>query len=519
MQTFLSRLGSEIKGTLSGFDRIRFRGTIRWLSSLRGLGSYLGTHRILLKDFKPYATGLTEQIQSATEQLAQRLGRPMIYLPSSHERKETRAQEIAQADGVKEGLVAIFKCVEPCYTFSVGPNATTKRLELRYGPAKCSHLYFYVRDPQFGPVSIRLQMWLPFTVHVCMNGREWLAQQLAARGVGFEQRDNCFVHVSNFEIARELLAQQLETNWSRLLDRWVQQWHPAHATLFPQPLDYYWSGEETEWATDVLFQSPEALARVYPRFVQHAITSMGSLDVMRFLGRRPGTRIHPNFTGEVLTTLKARPEGVRVKHSLNRNSVKMYDKQEQVLRVETTINDPRDMKSFRTKENDPEGAPSWLRLRKGVSDLHRRAQISEQSNQRYLESLVAADIQTSLGEAVAKVCAPTQWKDRRVRALQPLGQDDGALLAAVARGEFVINGFRNRDVASILFGELPTDPAQAKRQAARVTRQLRMLRAHQLIKKMLHTHRYQLTDAGRTAIHSLLAAQQTSVKKLTQLAL
>jgi hypothetical protein len=167
---------------LSGFDRVRFRGTIRWLASERGVGTYLSTQRIRLTHFKDWAMERTQRIKQATERLAERLGRPLIYLASSQERKETRAAEIAEADGVTSGLVAVFQCVEPCHTVRVGPNAATKRLELRHGPAKCSHYYFYVRDPQYGPLSVRLQAWLPFSLHVCLNGREWLAHLLANTG-------------------------------------------------------------------------------------------------------------------------------------------------------------------------------------------------------------------------------------------------------------------------------------------------------------------------------------------------
>lgn len=517
MSMFLSRFGAEIKGVLSGWDRIRFRGTIRWLASLKGLGSYLSCQSILLKDFKTYVTSLTDRIQSSTEALAKGHQRPLIFLRSSRERKEVRALEIARADGIQQGLVAIFKCVESCYTFSVGPNAATKRLELRYGPSKCSHLYFYLRDQQYGPISIRLQMWVPFTIQVCLNGREWLAQQLIARGVGFEQRDNCFVGVAKMATAQELLHRQLQTKWDQLLDGLVRQWHPAHASLFPPSVEYYWSAEETEWATDLLFQSPQALARVYPQFLRRAMTSFGSADVLRFLGGRPTARIHGNFTGEVLTSLKQRPEGARIKHCLKRNWIKMYDKQSQVLRVETTINDPRDMKSFRAKESDPQGPRSWQRLRKGVSDLHRRAEISEHSNQRYLESLAATEIAIPLQEVVGKVCAPTSFQGRRVRALHPLGEADAVLLAAIARGEFAINGFRNRDVTPLLYDDTTLDPGELKRRAARTTRLLRLLRAHHLIRKIPKTHRYQLTDSGRLTVHSVIAAQRTNVKQLAQL--
>lgn len=516
MQTFLARFGTEIKGVLSGFDRVRFRGTIRWLASERGLGTYLNTQRILLKDFKGWAMGLTDQIKQATERLAERLGRPLIYLPSSSERKETRAAHIAQADGVTSGLIAVFQCVEPCHTFTVGPNAATKRLELRHGPGKCSHYYFYVRDPLYGPLSVRLQTWLPFSIHVCLNGREWLANMLARAGIKFEQRDNCFVDMDRIARAQTLFDRQLQTDWNGLLNRLLRQWHPAHRLLFPEPLDYYWSAEETEWATDVMFRSPEALGRVYPSLLRHAATTFGSGDVLRFLGRSPQVRQYG--ASEILTTLKTRPEGTRVKHAVNRNSLKMYDKQQQVLRVETTINDPRDMKAYRAKEGDRSGKKSWQRLRKGVSDLHRRTEISQQSNERYLESLAAVATPTPLKEVVGKVCQPAQWQGRRVRALSPLGEADGALLATVARGEFAVNGFRNRDLRGLLSGDPSPDPGAARRQAARITRQLRLLRGHGLIRKIPKTHRYQLTPSGRTTLTAILVAQQTNIQQLAQLA-
>ena len=78
MQTFLQRMQPEIKGTLSGLDRVRFRGTLRWLASLRGLGSYLGTMRVLLMNFKAWTMELTEQIAEATARLAEAAGRPVV---------------------------------------------------------------------------------------------------------------------------------------------------------------------------------------------------------------------------------------------------------------------------------------------------------------------------------------------------------------------------------------------------------------------------------------------------------
>jgi hypothetical protein len=221
---------------------------------------------------------------------------------------------------------------------------------------------------------------------------------------------------------------------------------------------------------------------------------------------------------DILTTLKTRPEGTCVKHRLNRNSIKMYNKQGSVLRIETTINDPRDMKVHRPKPNGEPGERSWQRMRKGVADLHRRAEVSQKSNERYLDALAAVNHDQPLGAAVEEICRATEWKGRRVRALQPFSPDDSRLLAAVNQGEFAINGFRNRDLRVLLFGAHDVSLAEAKRQAARITRQVRILRGHGLIQKVQSTHRYTLNSKGRIQINALLAAQHATPQQLAQLA-
>ena len=517
MQEIIKRHANNIYGVLSGFDRVRFRGTIRWLGSVRGVMTFLWEIQVRMTAFTAWAKGLTAQVVEASERIAEVSGRPMIYLYSSSERKDERALEIARTDKVREGLICVFKCVEPCHTFKLGPNPNTKKLELRQVPGKCSHYYFYMLHPQFGLVHLRLQSWLPFTIHVCMNGREWLAQALRQRKIGFQQRDNCFVWIKDMAAAQKLADQQLRTDWSGLLDDLRRLFHPVHETMFgKQPLEIYWSADETEWATDVMFRSPAALAQIYPGLVRHAMTAFGCEDVLRFLGRSPKMNLYKS--SDIVTTLKTRPEGVCVKHRLNRNSLKMYDKQGSGLRIETTINDPRDMKVLRPREGHPMEQRTWQRLRKGVADLHRRAEVSQKANERYLEALAAVNHEQPLGEAVRDLCQPTEWQGRRVRALQPLSPDDSRLLAAVNRGEFAINGFRNRDLRPLLYGTQEVASAEMKRQGARVTRQIRMLRAHRLIRKISKTHRYTLTPKGRLKINALLAAQQASSQQLAQLA-
>jgi len=517
MLNFLQRFSADVIGVLSGLDRIRFRGTQRLLATRRGMAQYLWQRRILWKDFRSFATQTTETMRQALEEQVEQLGRPLVYLNSSQVRKETLALELAARDGITAGLVAVLKCVEPCISFTVRRNRQEKMLELVCQPMKCLHYYHYYLDPRFGLMHVRTQSWFPFTVHICMNGREWLARQMDAAGIGYAKKDNCFVDIADLPAAQALFDAQLRTDWPTLLAGLAAQSNPAHAQLFAScPVPYYWSAEETEWASDVMFRTPESLAQLMPRLVRHGVEVLSCVDVLRFLGRREpvqcGTVGH--FKGEVVTDLKRRPEGVRLLHRVNRNWIKMYDKQGTVLRVETVVNDARDMKVFRAPEGDANGAKKWLSLRKGVADLHRRTEISQKANDRYLDSLATVAETEPLSKLTERLTRPVEWKGRRSRALNPFGEADAVLLAAVGRGEFLLNGFRNRHLRDLLLAGNATAPAEARRQTSTVTRKIRLLRAHGVIQKVTSTQRYIVTEYGRTTITALLAARNANTKLL-----
>jgi hypothetical protein len=120
------------------------------------------------------------------------------------------------------------------------------------------------------------------------------------------------------------------------------------------------------------------------------------------------------------------------------------------------------------------------------------------------------DEKTTLEELIQRLGQPRQWKGRRVRALRPLGEDR-TLLEAVSRGEFLLNGFRNRDVQSRFFGAVTPDRVESRRRSAWVSRKLRLLRAHGLIRKVSGTYRYQLSETGRKAITALLTALRSCI--------
>lgn len=518
---FLTRISDSITGVLCGFDRLRLRGTLRHLFQPTVMEAYLNACHVLIKDFSTFAQSLTARLKAAAYASAQKAGRPFRYLASSQTSKEALARQIARQDGVSSGLIAIFSALENCLSYSVRGDRQTKHIHLVLEPRKCLHLYHYFLHQELGLCHVRVQTWFPFTVDLCLNGRDRLARQMDAAGLAYRQRDNCFVWVEDASRAQALLDQQLRTDWPCLLGQLLDQAHPLHREICrPIAQTYYWTASASEYATDLLFRDAPTLAALYPRLVHHGLRTFASPDIMRFLGHPvPVTygRVRPNFKGEVISDMKHRPEGIRVKHSVNSNSVKMYDKQGSVLRIETTINKTEDFRVYRAKQGQPGGPKAWRPLQRSVGELWRRAQVSAAANWRYLEGLASVTDRTPVGQAANVVCRPVVRDGRRHRALNPWSPQDTALLEAVSRGEYTINGLRNRDLRRQLWPKPATDQ-QERRRAAKVTRQLRLLRAHGLLRKVSGTHRYVLTTGGRKIITALLAARQADVEQLTALA-
>jgi len=517
VKSFLSCFGQLISLVLSGFDRLRFRGLSRRLNNERGVDSYLYQHKIRYTDFPAHAESLTKTLCRQTEILAQQEDIPVQHLNSPSIDKEARALELARLTQRTSGRVALLTCVESCSVYRLRKN-NIGYIKPVQEPGKCLHYYHYFLHAELGLCYVRVQSWFPFAIRVGMNGRQWLYRQLEERGVPFQRRNNLLLSVGDPALAQKLLDDQRRADWPMLLGTLVRPLHPLWDYLHGAAgTPYYWMTEQSEWATDFLFHSPSDLAKWYPTWIKYGIETLQCRDVLRYLGKKVTSQGHVLSHEEVKIDLRQRPEGTRLKFWHGTNSLKIYDKEAHALRLETTINQPQGYKVFRAKEGQDDDAPkSWQIMRKGVADLDRRAEVSHAANNRLAESLATVAQTTTLGELLRPLGQPViEQGIHKARALNPLAGKDRLLLQALAQGGFLLNGFRNRDIRALLYGQ-PSSDEQRHRQAAQVTRQLALLRAHGLVVKVPKTHRYQLSASGRRIVAVILAADATAITRLTE---
>lgn len=190
---FLSKHGSRIGGVLSCFDRVIFRGYLP-ICHPRGLAGWMHQRGVRPGDFRTFAPGLAERLVAHAKARAAAAGRPYQH-HAKREAKEELARAIAARDGIAEGLVCVFSCLETCRTFRLkyAPGRPQLQADLR----RCTVLYYFLMDRECGLIHVKLHTWLPLTCQVYVNGHAWLERQLAKRGLGYATADNAFVRLED----------------------------------------------------------------------------------------------------------------------------------------------------------------------------------------------------------------------------------------------------------------------------------------------------------------------------------
>lgn len=335
-------------------------------------------------------------------------------------------------------------------------------------------------------MHVRVQTWAPYTIQIYINGREWMCRQLNRQGVDCTRSDNKILWLADFQAATKLSEKFNHIDWPGALIQKVLMVDPLMNDLAQAGFGGYWLGiDQAEFATDILFNSQTDLQRIYKDLSSAAITAFGATDVMRFLGRKP----HGNFAGEIIIDSKKRPQGTRIKFRMKPNSIKLYDHLN-VLRIETTLNNPAEFKILTSSENElGQTLCRWSPMRKGVANFWRYSQVGHGANHRLIDALANAPLQGGAIDMLDGLCRSQSKDGHRVAAFNPLTAQNITLFKALLSGEFALNGFRNRDLQHKLFDSKPTDAAQAKQRIHRTSRLIAKLRGHHSINKA-RTHAF-----------------------------
>jgi len=485
MSTLMDRYQHRIAGKLECLDRVVITGTLPRVCHAQGMTSILFEEGIRVFDYVQFVQPFRDRIRDTAEELAREAGLEIEFIPKKNFRKEDRIASILKARGDHPGLVHIFSALEPCTAYKPWHDKRTHRTYLKPDSGKCLHYYFYFIDEEFGLCFLRVPTWCPFRLQFYFNGHNWLARQLDRRSIGYQLLDNAFVECDDWQAAQQLADALDPTQLHRTLDRYAARCCPV-AKSFGQR--YHWSLMQSEYATDIVFRSAKDLQPLYDAITRTAIHAVKPDHVAMFLGRK----LHPNYQDELGTHYHTRIMGTRIKHHMaGKAAIKMYDKLGRILRIETTVNDVTFFKHYRKVEHrDGTSSRKQAPMRKTIYSLPVLTEVCRAANRRYLEFVSRIDDPGVGLRRVKKVAEPTRDKTRSVGGFNLLRQRDHHLFLALARGEFNISGLTNRALRGVLPGY----------SGSQISRLLKRLRLHGIIKKVGRTYKYYLTKLGRAAL-------------------
>jgi len=507
---FTERHSKEIHGILHGFDRLVFRGYLGNFFHGKGMYYYLSQTNVRLTGFDTFMKSQQVKFRAHINQLAEDADAIVHYINNSKESKDQRAKKDLAKQPDKTGLVSIISTLEVSYSYRLRPNKALKELEVITERRQHLHYYLYYNDPEFGWMHVKIQSWYPFTMQFYINGKEYLKRCLEKEGIEYKAYNNSITWVENLEKAQELAEQLVQKKWDRFFNAFARKINPFLSqieSVFQK--GYNWCTHQSEYATDVLFKERQVLENLYQPLVQHASYFKGGEDIYTFFGRN----LHHHSTKEVTGSTKRFEQGFRVKHYLDRNSVKMYDKYS-VLRIETTINNSRAFKIYKDAMRQGKKVKAWVPMGKAVSNLYRCAQIAKQCNLKYLNSLSQVDKPKDLDKKVERISTTTSRVNKnnnevRYSAFNLLSKDTCLILEAISDGRFHLQAFSNKTLRSLLFEKRLfqvdiNDPLAIKRLSGKITRLIAKLRAHKLVRKISHSFKYQLTKLGHEVCYKIL---------------
>jgi len=485
LQLLSERRSDRIAGVLSCYDRMLIQGTLPGLCYAEGMTGYLYGHRVRIFDYPRWAQPLREALRENAERLAAENGLEIEFIRRAKSfRKEDKIHQVLQQRGEHPGLVWIFSTMEPCSTYRPWHDKTTGKTYLRPDDGKCLHYYFYFIDEELGLCYVRVPTWCPFRLQIYLNGHHRLACRLKRKQIGHTRLDNAFLQIEDLGRSQKIADDWPVEKLHRKLDEWAERYCPVIRQF---EVRYHWSLEQVEFSTDLLFRRPEDLQAIYGPLTRTAIHTVKPDNVATFLGRK----LSPLYQGEIGNRFNIRIEGTRIKHTLGPVAIKMYDKFGLILRIETTVNDVSFFPHYRTVEQrDGRTATQWARMKKSIYSLPALREALQAANRRYLEFLSTLDDPSAGIDRLQKVSEPVRENERSYAGLNFFSAADQSLIETLARGEFNLRGFQNKSLRAHL----------RENTSGQVSRLLKRLRLHGLVKKVGHTYRYYLTSLGRHII-------------------
>lgn len=498
---FTDQYSKQIAGVLHCYDRVIIQGTVPGICYAGGMTSYLYANKIRIFDYPKFANPFKEELRNNAQQIADEHGIKIQFIRKRHIRKEKIISNIIKDRGNHPGLVHIISAMESCPSYKPWHNKKTSKTYLKSDQAKCLHYYFYFIDEDLGLCYVRVPTWCPFRLQIYFNGHNVLNAAMKKEGIQTVIRDNAIMKSESFRSAQTISDTIDISHIHKKLDAFASLYCPVIKHF---PVGYHWSIMQVEYATDIIFKRQKDLQLIYGNLTRTAIHSVKPENIATFLGKK----LSPLYQDEMGNNFSTRIEGTCIKFKMGRSSIKMYDKHGIILRIETTTNDVSFFKHYRKVEHrNGTSSMQLTNMKKGLYSLGPLKEILFNANQRFLK-FISDIVDPSVGiKKLEKVSKTVVQNNRPFKGFNFFSKDDMNILQAIISGAFTISGFQNKNLRSILKGY----------SSSQISRILKRLHTHGIIKKVAHTYKYYLSRFGSQVITmGMKLKEMTIIPELTK---
>lgn len=393
------------------------------------------------------------------------------------QRKDDVVADYRARRALAEGVVVIGVAQEKMRAFKAqkrrGPGKAVS-FDFSRQSVAVNHYYFYLQDPEWGPAFLKFGTYLPYPIKLCLNGHEWVKQQLRRAQVRFDSLDNGFLACADPTRLQAICDQLGPADVQAFFDRWAARLpSPMTAVDCAAGYTHRLALQQVEVSLTHVFARPVQGRHFFEAVIRENL-DLGRPDRVGLLFPLRLTKATPppawGYRTRVIT------DGVEPSLHVEYKSshVKQYFKEQRALRTETTINNPKD-----------------FYVAKAVSNVSHLRDLGDQVNRKLLEVERVSHQCVLTQDALDRLQQPTVEAGQRASALRFADPRVMALCQAITGFAHLPRGFHNRDLRRPIEALLGRPYS-----AAQMTYDLRRLRLKGLIHRIPNTHRYTATSYG-----------------------
>ena len=416
---------------------------------------------------------------------------------ASKERKHELAEQYKPKDPSYKGVYCILAGRSPAPVYRVIPcNNGQMHIERKKPYPYVNHYSFYIMDPDWGAIVIKICPHPPFTAQIILNGHEYVARQAVKEGISFTKEGNCFTRLSNAadfgRIADAMRTLSSVGRMSQVCERWIY----SSCLCFALTLDeqrksifrYSYSVYQAEYSRNLIFTRGRTMDEVFQSIIDRSRSPLNIKTIKTIFGykRRPYHKDKQGKPPKVEAVVERPVYDLTIfKVHLGKLTVKIYSKGERVLRIEAIAHNTNE-----------------LGCRKSIGSFGEVASALKSLLERFLEVLSGIDCPFLNDETLDKWPLPSMVGATRVGGIDVNKLRIRSAMEAVVALSLRPHGFTTSDLAAKV--QQIMDTSDCPYQPRQASYDLKKFRGKGLVRKIEKSRRYEITVNGLRSITGFL---------------